>query len=52
MAGSKLSRGDVDRFSGHAITNVSVTPAQKKAIAAYNAQQAKKTAKPKATKKK
>lgn len=45
MAGRKLSRDEVDRFSGHAITTVSITPAQKKAIAQINAQ-GKKTAKP------
>ena len=46
MAGKKPSRSEIDRFSGHAITSVSITPQQKKAIAEYNAQQAKKAAKP------
>lgn len=51
MAGRKPSRDEIDRFSGHAITNVSITPAQKKAIAEIKAQMAKKPTKP-TTKKK
>lgn len=44
MPGKKPSRDEIDRFSGHAITKVTVTPAQKKAIAEINAQAKKKPA--------
>ena len=45
MAGRKPSRGEIDRFSGHAITSVSKnTPEQQKAIDAINARLAKRTA--------
>ena len=46
MPGRTPSRDEIDRFSGHAITRVTVTPAQKKAIAEINAQTKKKSAKP------
>lgn len=44
MGERKPSRSEIDRFSGHAITRVSVPDKNKKAIAEIKAQLAKKPA--------
>ena len=44
MAGTKLKRSEVDRWTGNAITNVTLTPENKKAVAEINAYFAKKQA--------
>ena len=54
MANTKLKRSEVDRWTGNAVTNVTVPEANKKFIAEYNASLKKKGggSKPKAPAKK
>jgi len=49
MANTKPKRGEVDRWTGNGITNVSVPPENKKYIEQLNAEWAKKQAAQKKT---